>query len=113
MSKCTDCKTELNEQNAYRKSNRLNSRCKVCFNRYCITRWKQRKLDAIQTLGGRCHDCKQSFHYSVYDFHHLDPSQKDMDWNKMRLVTQTTLDSELSKCILLCSNCHRIRHSDH
>ena len=94
MSKCTDCKTELNESNAYRKGNRLNSRCKQCFNKYCMNRWIKRKEDAIFAMGNQCFDCKQSFPYPAYDFHHLDPAQKDFDWNKMRLTTETTLQNE-------------------
>ena len=111
MSKCTDCEVSLTAENAYKKENRLLSRCKNCFNQYCMKRWIQRKQDAIKKLGGECTDCKQSFPYQVYDFHHLDPSKKDFSWNKMRLQTQTTLDAELAKCILLCANCHRLRHS--
>lgn len=110
MSKCTTCKVELNETNAYRKGTRLNSRCKQCFNSYCMQRWITRKLQAIEYKGNACHDCKQSFPYPVYDFHHLDPTLKDMDWNKMRLVTDEVLKQELDKCVLLCSNCHRLRH---
>jgi len=110
MSKCTTCKVELNEVNAYRKGARLNSRCKECFNAYCTQRWLNRKIEAIKYKGNCCYDCKQTFPYPVYDFHHLDPILKDMDWNKMRLVTDDKLKSELDKCILLCSNCHRMRH---
>ncbi len=110
MSKCTDCKVELSSENAYRKGLRLNSRCKSCFNRYCTERWKRRKQTAIEAKGNKCFDCQQTFPYSVYDFHHLDPSSKDMDWHDMRLTSEATLSEELSKCVLLCANCHRIRH---
>ena len=110
MSKCTDCKVELSAENAYRKGTRLNSRCKPCFNRYCGSRWNKRKEQAIEEKGNACHDCKRSFPYPAYDFHHLDPTSKDMDWNKMRLVTDQKLKEELAKCVLLCAVCHRMRH---
>lgn len=110
MSKCTDCKVELTKINAYRKGNRLNSRCKQCFNKYCMNRWIKRKEQAITSKGNICFDCKKSFPYVAYDFHHLDPTKKDMDWNKMRLTTEAKLQDELSKCILLCAVCHRLRH---
>jgi hypothetical protein len=110
MSKCTDCKAELTQSNAYRKGKRLNSRCKSCFNKYCMNRWIKRKEQAIIDKGNACFDCKRSFPYPAYDFHHLDPTKKDMDWNKMRLVSDDQLQSELSKCVLLCAVCHRLRH---
>ena len=111
MSKCTDCKVELNQDNAYRKQNRLMSRCKPCFNTYCSKRWIQRREKAIADKGGVCLDCKKTFPSVAFDFHHLDPSTKDMDWNKMRLVKEETLQAELAKCVLLCACCHRIRHA--
>lgn len=92
----------------YDRLDQVQSMCKQCFNAYCCDRWKQRKLDAIKKMGDKCVDCKISYHYSVYDFHHL--YDKDLQWNKLRLRSQDTIDKELSKCILLCSNCHRIRH---
>ena len=111
MSLCTDCKVELNNVNAYKKGKRLSSRCKSCFNSYCITRWKQRREKAIMDKGNVCLDCNKTFPSIAYDFHHLDPTTKDMDWNKMRLVNEAALTAELAKCVLLCACCHRIRHS--
>jgi len=112
MSKCTNCKVELNEQNAYRKtSTKLNSRCKKCFNQYCMERWTARRDKAILEKGNACLDCTQTFPSVAYDFHHLDPNSKDMDWSKMRLVKEETLQLELAKCVLLCAVCHRIRHA--
>lgn len=113
MQVCTDCKEEINESNGYKKAGtkgRFMSRCKKCFSSYSMNFWKQRKLDMINLLGGKCADCKQSYHPSVYDFHHLDPTKKDMAWNKMRLANEKRMLEEISKCVLLCSNCHRLRH---
>ncbi len=111
MPNCTNCKATLTQDNSYKKdSKRLNSRCKQCFNSYCISRWINRKIQAIQKLGDKCYDCKNSFPYPAYDFHHLDPKEKDMDWSKMRLISDKKLQSELSKCVLLCAVCHRLRH---
>ena len=49
----------------------------------------------------------------VFDFHHIDPDEKDIkvaDW--MGRIKWATLKKELDKCILLCSNCHRIHHAE-
>ena len=113
MSLCTTCNIEITPENTYKRSGRpgkLMSRCKSCFNSYCVDRWRKRKIKAIENMGNKCHDCENTFPFVVYDFHHLDPNEKEFDWSKMRLVSEEKLQRELEKCILLCSNCHRIRH---
>jgi predicted HNH restriction endonuclease len=71
---------------------------------------RQRKLDAIQYLGGKCVFCQQTFHPAIYEFHHLDPTTKDRDPSKMLSLSWERLKSELDKCQLLCANCHRLAH---
>lgn len=111
MSQCSTCFIQLSEDNAYRKNKeRLQSQCKSCFNLYCVNRWKRLKLEAINSFGNECYDCKTSYHYSVYEFHHLDMNTKDFDWSQIRLKSKAIRQRELSKCIMLCANCHRIRH---
>lgn len=112
---CTKCKLTKDVLEFYEQNDRKNgySMCKSCFNKYCSERWIKRKIEAINLKGGCCEDCKLSIensHYSVFEFHHLDPKEKDMDWKKMRSVSRKTLNKELDKCVLLCANCHRIRH---
>jgi hypothetical protein len=95
------------------KSKKLQSMCKSCFNTYCTERWRQRKINSIIYKGSECVDCHIKFPnepYVIFDFHHLDPTQKDVDWSKLRLMSETKIKSELDKCDLLCSNCHRKRH---
>lgn len=69
---------------------------------------KQRALDY---LGRVCTDCGNEFHHVAMDFHHRDPSQKDIAlgylWN---WKWSSRHEEELDKCVLLCANCHRIRH---
>lgn len=111
MQICTICQVKLTIDNAYiKKGRKLQSRCKKCFNKYCINRWIERKKSAIKYKGNKCYDCNQSFPYPVYDFHHIEESKKEMDWSKMRLVSDKKLKHELDKCVLLCATCHRLRH---
>lgn len=89
------------------------SYCKKCFNIRCQKRWVNRKINAINYKGGKCEDCfleLSKSHYAVFEFHHLNPKQKDFDWSKLRFQSIKTIESELDKCALLCANCHRIRH---
>ncbi len=48
----------------------------------------------------------------TFDFHHLDPTEKE--YNISQLVgcnSRALLEKELSKCVLLCANCHRKVHA--
>lgn len=112
---CATCNEEKLMTEFYQQKDRKNgsSQCRQCFNQYCIERWKQRKIEAIQYKGCSCVDCGITYPqtpYPVFDFHHLDPNEKDVDWGKLRLRSWDKIVNELDKCVLLCSNCHRIRH---
>jgi len=112
---CPSCNEEKDISEFYKKNDRKNgsSSCKTCFNKYCVKRLIQKKIDAIIYKGSKCVDCGidyPKYPYVVFDFHHTNPSEKDFDWGKMRLVSKTKMFEELDKCILLCSNCHRIKH---
>ena len=84
--------------------------CKSCSIAYAMNRWTERKLKAIEQFGGKCLDCGKKYPHQVYEFHHLDPKTKKFTWTKLRLQSEKTLKLELAKCVLLCANCHRIRH---
>lgn len=112
--KCVICSIELSSTNAYKKLGRpegkFQSYCRKCFSSYSMERWKEKKVKAIEYLGGKCVDCGIFFPPEIYDFHHLDPSTKEFQWNKLRLRSWDSIKKELDKCALLCSNCHRWRH---
>lgn len=71
---------------------------------------KNKKLRAISLLGGVCVDCKLSFSECVYDFHHLNPKEKEFSPAHIFNLKWETILKEISKCVLLCANCHRLRH---
>lgn len=112
MKICSVCKQDKADSEFYSKGkeNRTNSSCKSCFNLYCVKRWTKIKVDAVQERGGKCFDCLQEYPHTVFEFHHLDPSTKDYEWNKLRLMSPARRNKELEKCVMLCANCHRIRH---
>lgn len=113
---CSKCDQPKLESEFYHRKNRKNSAtgmCKTCFNSYCVQRWIERKIEAIHYKGDHCGDCSIAFPdypYVIFEFHHLDPNQKDMDWGEMRKTSWVNIVKELDKCVLLCSNCHKIRH---
>lgn len=90
------------------KTRRYSGWCNSCRN---LKRQEQKK-QAVEYKGGACQDCGGIFPLSVYDFHHLDPNQKDFEISKVRPSSLAKVKAELDKCVLLCSNCHRIRHSN-
>ena len=110
MRTCPICMNEKPDTDFYpRKNGKPQAYCKKCFSAYMIGRWIQKKKDAVQYKGGVCVDCHEQMDYYLYDFHHLDPSKKDVDWNKLRLRSWGKIMKELDKCVLLCCKCHRIR----
>lgn len=46
------------------------------------------------------------------DYHHVDPKTKDGSVSEMIgwAYSIEKIDAEIEKCIVLCSNCHRIEH---
>ncbi len=112
MLKCKVCKLSKPAGSFYSRPDRKSkyqSYCKDCFNTYCMERWKQKKLDAIQHMGGKCFDCQISYHPNIYEFHHL--NDKKYTWTKLRLKSWINIKKELAKCVMLCANCHRMRHA--
>ena len=71
------------------------------------------KIRAIKYKGDVCMHCNQKYPYPCYDFHHLDPNEKEFVWGQLRNYKWEIIKNELDKCILLCANCHRLEHSNY
>lgn len=69
------------------------------------------KRQAIEYCGGKCQHCGGVFPPAVYDFHHVNPQEKEVAISKIMSHSWDSIKHELDKCILLCSNCHRIEHN--
>jgi len=115
MKTCSKCNLSKDLSEFYsRGPNRKDSQsyCKPCLHSVQMKRWKAVKVKAIEYKGNCCSDCKVKFDRpEVYQFHHLNPGEKDVDWGKLRLRCWEKIIKELDKCVLLCANCHIIRHS--
>ncbi len=130
MKICYKCKskkevTEFNK-NASRKDG-LQTMCRLCDNKRKRTYYQNRKDKFIsynskkkykiakwfeeykRTL--KCSKCDDTRWY-VLDFHHEDPSTKTSTLSKLvrQGYSKEVIMLEVSKCIVLCSNCHREEH---
>ena len=101
---CKECGTTLD------KDKLKGNLCMQCLSKYNnIYKTNKRKI-AVEHLGDKCVDCGNTYPSAVYDFHHL-RDKKECVANMIRynLKIETILE-EVDKCVLLCANCHRIRH---
>lgn len=112
MRTCNSCGDLLEEGDNWSPSRAKTShpQCNDCVKREVRNKRKQRKLEAIEYLGGKCSDCGGEFHIASYDFHHIKPSEKEHKPSSLMTCSKERLYKELDKCILLCANCHRVHH---
>lgn len=71
------------------------------------------KPQYIEYKGGKCILCGTRYdgrNSAMFDFHHLDPSQKEHNFGGMNRVLKSA-KVELDKCVLVCANCHRLLHA--
>jgi len=124
MKLCTTCKIEKDESE-FNKNERqgIQSKCRSCNSeylknhyknnrKYYIDKTKNRRKSIrkfINSLKLKCVRCPEN-HIACLDFHHL----SDKDINIADLVnsgaSKEKILQEISKCVVLCSNCHRKLH---
>lgn len=65
----------------------------------------------IQELKSKtpCMDCKESYPYYVMDFDHVRGRKQANVAELINTLSKKRIDEEISKCEIVCSNCHRIR----
>ena len=104
---------------------RIGHECRCCTNtrnkknphpkEYYVLARHKRKMRSLLYLGNKCLGCGfcvDDENYYAFDFHHIDPTQRSVAVGSglNLLVSWENLTKELNKCVLLCSNCHRIFH---
>jgi hypothetical protein len=63
-------------------------------------------------MGGRCFGCDRTGPAPIYEFHHLDPAEKDFGVASDGVPRRwEVILAELRKCVMLCANCHREVHA--
>jgi predicted HNH restriction endonuclease len=78
--------------------------------KYRTIKRREKKANAVIFFGSKCAHCNHSFPDCVYEFHHINHSEKDVTPSKLFLLTDERIYTELAKCIMLCANCHRLVH---
>lgn len=101
--KCILCRREFKDYQG-----KLRTRCGSCNTR--IRRYRT-KLAAIKYLGGECKKCGWKGDNAVFQFHHINPDEKEFTFGNVGNKSWNFLKKELDKCVLLCANCHALEHS--
>ena len=114
MKICTTCHKEKSFEEFSPDKRRFDGRNPQC--RRCQLDAKKRKrafnkAKAVEYLGGKCLQCGIiSSCLDIYDFHHRNPNEKEKSLNYLVNTEWDKIKTELDKCDLLCSNCHKITH---
>jgi hypothetical protein len=60
-----------------------------------------------------CTQCSEN-HWACLEYHHLDSKTKDREVSRMVSdgMGRERILAEMTKCVILCSNCHRKLHAD-
>lgn len=78
-----------------------------------VQRWRSRtKRDIIDSLGGKCCVCGYHNCYASLELHHVEKEEKKYTISNLlsRPQGREVLAREVSKCVLLCANCHGEHH---
>ncbi len=114
MKACTGCKIDKSYDDFYFKGRvsdgKKMSECKVCFNTRNMVRMEETAKWLVEQKGGACILCGYNKCTAALEFHHVDPTEKEFQINKRWGNSRESLQKEIDKCVLLCSNCHRETH---
>lgn len=101
---CRECKTQYNKDHYIHRKEYYNEKRKRNSkkNRNWLNEYK---------LDKECVKCGNN-HPAVLDFHHRDSDTKEFAISNMTIrgFGKQRVLSEIDKCDILCSNCHRVYH---
>lgn len=85
----------------------LRRSCRECSSKYILKRSRSNR-DYIWDLKrlSHCADCGGNFHPAAMDF---DPTEKVANVGNMMNNSKVVRELEISKCEIVCANCHRVR----
>lgn len=104
-----ECKAQKHGVVKHYKSKEGYYRCSSCVIEGVTKRRRQKKLLAVEYLGGSCLICGYNKSVWALSFHHVrDKSFEIGDGNSR---SWEKIKAELDKCVLLCHNCHAEYHA--
>lgn len=68
----------------------------------------------VDAFGNKCHCCGKIFEDCCYDLHHTNSKEKDFTCSSQQFngaKSWLKIRDEVCKCVLVCSNCHRLIHN--
>lgn len=87
-------------------------RCPECSKEWVNKHRHDYKKKLIELCGGKCVRCGYDKYFGALQFHHRDPSEKDFNLSTREMNTGwDQILKEVSKCDLLCANCHAEVHA--
>ena len=69
------------------------------------------KKQAVKIVGGKCSICGYNKCIDALEFHHKNPNEKEFKIGSGNTMSWKEYKNEVSKCMLVCSNCHKEIHS--
>lgn len=119
MKLCKTCNTEI-PPTKQKTALFCSVKCRTSFSNRRST-WRinnqsrgiERKLLLIDLLGGSCNKCGYNKNLAALAFHHKDPASKSYSLGLDSIFNRSldSLKEEVSKCELLCHNCHAEHHN--
>lgn len=75
-----------------------------------VKRYRNRRKELLlNAFGNKCQICGYDRCVKALEFHHLDPSKKELELGRSIISWEKTKE-EMKKCICVCANCHREIH---
>jgi hypothetical protein len=120
MKHCRKCNTVITKDNTkkcYRNIGlneatiQLDTICRKCHNIQKNHRCERKIIRAKKFGGGKCVKCDYNKNFAALDFHHKENKVSNVSRLCLSDASWKRIQTEINKCILLCSNCHRELHN--
>jgi hypothetical protein len=89
----------------------LKYECKICRKSSVRKQAVKQKLQMMKYKGNCCSICGYNKNITALEFHHIDPKTKSFELSYHSAKNWEEIKTELDKCIIVCSNCHKEIHN--
>ena len=115
MKKCRKCLEQKEVTDFPKTGSRLDGSqkyspdCKICYRARRNESFHQRLRNILGDIA--CANCGYDRCFGAIEFHHINPKSKSKCVKTMTNRPEEELRKELSKCVMVCANCHREVHA--